>query len=358
MIGNVTDKKIRSLQSGKRITYLWDTHLRGFGVRVSPTSVSYQIQRDGRRQAYSARNAVEARQRAFEVLATPIPGAPQSAVLDLSRAWETYIQERGTDTRYWRELNDRFTKHVLPTLELTKNGIREALAKKSKTPAAKRTLWEGLSPFCKWLVANDYIQHNPMGDLIAPRVPASRDRTLTDQELARVWRACTIFDRHPNTPHYHQYTRMELWGPIFQLLILTAQRRNEVSGLSYLEIEGSEWTIPKERTKNGKTHLVHLAPAARQILNSNPPFIGRNVSGFSKALIHLKQISGINNFRIHDLRRTAATGMQRLGIPPHIVDRVLNHYQGDPYQRFQYVQERRQALEAWATFVLSLGSTT
>jgi len=192
----------------------------------------------------------------------------------------------------------------------------------------------------KWLVACDYLPTNPMEGLIPPRVPKDRDRFLSPVELVKVWNACSA---------------MTLWGPLIRLLILTAQRRSEVSGMAYSEVQGSLWTIPKERTKTGKAHLVHLAPMALQIINSRPEFIGRGVSGFSKAKARLDRLSGVDGWRLHDLRRTAATGMASLDIEPNIVERILNHYQGSVYQRFEYEIKRREALEIWERHLTTLG---
>ena len=339
----------QAVKTGKA-QYFWD---RGIGFRVTPKGlVTWQVHLKGHRKAYRtlqeaekdyiARKAPNLIPGGFlPVQATTLATPPRKAALDLSGAWETYIQERGEDSRYWRELDRRFKVHVLPSLQLTKQGIREALASKAGSPVAQRTLWEGLSPFLKWLVAHDYLPSNPMVDLIPPRVPKSRDRVLSDDELARVWNATFL---------------MPLWGPFFRLLILTAQRRNEVSGMDYREIEvaSATWTIPGSRTKNGKTHLVHLSLEAMAIINSKPQFIGRGVSGFSKAKAILDRYSGITNYRIHDFRRTAATGMARLGVDPGIVERVLNHYQGSVYQRFEYQPQRRTALELWGTHLSTI----
>ena len=318
------------LKRPKKPLYVWDIHHKGLGVRLTASGYSFQIQVGGHRRSLGQISLKEALG-AFQ--ATTLPGALLPAAGGASRAWETYIQERGAPSRYWRELDARFRKHVLPCLELTKQGIRDALATKADYPVAQRTLWEGLSPFLKWLVANDYLPSNPMPDLIPPRVPAQRDRVLTDMELRAIWCSCAV---------------MPLWGDFYRLLILTAQRRNEVAGIQYSEVLGNLWTIPGERTKNGKTHLVHLSSAAMELISSKPLFIGRGVSGYSKAKRKLDTLSGIDNYRIHDFRRTAATGMQRLGVEPHVVELILNHTNGSVYQRFEYLEARRAALELWA----------
>lgn len=368
MQANITDRlivqlEIRARQKQKAI-YCWDLALRGFGVRIAPTgSVTYQIQKDGSRKAFQAQNSVEARNLALQALlplvATPIARDPRIGlygqiyprsveVLDLpalTGLWRRYLVSRGGKTRYWSDLDLRFRTHVLPKLELSKQGIRDVLATKDGYPVAQRTLWEGLSPFMKWLVSEDMIPSNPMDGIIPPRVPKSRDRVLSDREIRDFWRASEAMG--------------PLWGPFLRLLLLTAQRRSEVAGMTWNEIDMplSLWHIPPHRSKNGKGHIVHISPQAMDILKTNPIFIGRKVAGFSKAKAKLDAISGIQGIRLHDLRRTAATGMQSLGIPPHVIERVLNHYQGSPYQRFEYLEERKAALEAWGRHVATIGNT-
>lgn len=342
----LTERLLERLQrTTQEPLYVWDIHLKGLGARVARGGITFQIHRNGRRRSLGQIGLAKARE---EFLATTLPANPARPLqpqiyppsVDSNQAWRVYIESRGEDTRYWRELDARFKTHVLPGLELTKQGIRNVLATKATYPVAQRTLWEALGPFCKWLVSQDLISSNPMDGLLPPRVPKSRDRVLSDAELWAIWTACD---------------RMPLWGPLFKLLLLTGQRRNEVAGMSYSEVINGVWAIPQERTKNNKAHLVHLSAPALDIINTRPRFIGANVSGFSKAKIILDRLSGIDNYRIHDFRRTAATGMASLGIEPHIIERILNHYQGSVYQRFEYLEGRKVALELWAAHLTTLG---
>jgi integrase len=167
------------------------------------------------------------------------------------------------------------------------------------------------------------------------------------------------------------------------LLLLTAQRRDEVGGLEWSEIDFDKkgWTIPRDRAKNDRSHEVHLSDAAVSVLRSIPRVgngavfttNGRTVSGFShgKNLLDAAmlaaqrdelgaQAEAIPHWILHDLRRTAATGMARLNIAPHVVDKILNHVSGTirgvaaVYNRFEYLDERRAALEAWGQYVTGL----
>lgn len=327
-----------------RPVYLWE---QGLGARISSKGVvTYQVHLNNKRRAYATLTEAKQAWEALQATTLPAPSqiftsdAPRCPSVDIFDLWRVYIRERGNDTRFWRELDARFRKDVLPHLELSKKGIRDVLTSKREYPVAQRTLWEGLSPFMKWMVANDHLPHNPMDGLIPPRVPKSRDRVLADWELSAIWRACKDWS---------------LWGPFFQLLLLTAQRRNEIAGMTYAEVRDTAWTIPGSRTKNGREHIVHLSAPALEIINTKPEFIGRGVSGFSKAKARLDRLSGIDNYRIHDFRRTAATGMASLGVAPHIIERVLNHYQGSVYQRYEYISERAIAIERWSAHLTTIG---
>ena len=157
------------------------------------------------------------------------------------------------------------------------------------------------------------------------------------------------------------------------LLLLTGQRRNEVFNADRAEFntEQALWTIPRERAKNGVAHLVPLSPQASAIVKSLLanhksdkliPARGNwdvGPSGFSKALARIREglaekIDGpVAHWTLHDLRRTLATGLQRLGVRLEVTEAVLNHVSGTRsgivgvYQRHNYLEEKREALGRW-----------
>lgn len=243
----------------------------------------------------------------------------------------------------------------------------EALRKAGKATMAGRTL--AYSRACyTWAQRRGKVAENPFLGLPVPSGTISRDRVLTTEELGFIWAACGELG----------------WpfGPLHRLLILTAQRRDEVAGMGWSEVspDGQTWTIPKERSKNGRAHVVHLAPAARAILAELPRFAGSDlvfttngrtsVSGFSRAKEKLDEIAGrlgaeaaardgrefapMPGWRVHDFRRTAVTWMASNGVAPHVADRILNHVRGTisgvaaVYQRAEFLVERKAALDAWA----------
>jgi integrase len=177
----------------------------------------------------------------------------------------------------------------------------------------------------------------------------ARDRVLDDFELAQVLLAA----RTIGGPY----------GGIVELLALTGQRREEVACLSWDEIDLAQkvWTIPKARTKNAKAHIVHLSAQALAALtraDRNGPLVftvtgTKSFQDFSHAKRRIDQLSGVTAWRLHDLRRTCVSGMARLGVAPHIADKILNHQAGTisgvaaVYQRHDFLAERRAALDAW-----------
>ena len=163
--------------------------------------------------------------------------------------------------------------------------------------------------------------------------------------------------------------------------MLTAERRDEVAEATWDEINLDKglWHLPRHRTKNGREHVVHLAPAAVEIMEQLPRVPGsnflftttgrRSVSGFGRARVRvagkMRELGGgaaIEPFTLHDLRRSAATGMAEIGIAHHVVDKVLNHSSGAIsgiariYNRNEYLAERKVALETWARHVTGLVS--
>jgi integrase len=157
------------------------------------------------------------------------------------------------------------------------------------------------------------------------------------------------------------------YGGIVEFLALTGQRREEVAGLRWDELDLGRrvWTIPKSRTKNAKAHMVHLSTQALAVLTrteTKGPLVftlqgSKRFQDFTHAKRRLDHLSGVTAWRLHDLRRTCVSGMARLGIAPHIADKILNHQSGTlsglaaVYQRHDFLAERRAALDEWGAHV-------
>lgn len=205
------------------------------------------------------------------------------------------------------------------------------------------------------------ITANPMKDVAKVSAVAPRKRVMTDKELARVW-ASSGDMANP-------------WASFFRLLILTGQRRNEVAGITWAELDRDAklWTLPADRAKNGADHVVPLSPTAVGLLDTiaggddwpEAGFVlttGRShVKGFGKAKAALDVLTGsIPDWCIHDLRRALATGFQKLGVRFEVTEAVLNHISGAKggvagiYQLHDWKDEKRAALDAWTAHVEGL----
>jgi integrase len=196
-----------------------------------------------------------------------------------------------------------------------------------------------------------------MADLPRQGAVVRRDRVLSDAELALVWRAAV----ETGWP----------FGPVFRLLILTGARRDEIGGLRWSEIEADKINLKGARTKNGEPRTIPLSPAAAELLNALPRLRASDlvftttgttsISGWSRAKTLLDksiaETAPVASWRLHDLRRSVATGMQRLGVSLQTIEAVLGHISGSrsgvvgTYQRHSFEAEARAALEAWARHI-------
>src|SRR5262245_40326599 len=228
-------------------------------------------------------------------------------------------------------------------------------------PIAANRVHAALRKFFNWCVARDILTASPCAGVKPPTAERARDRVLSDDELRLVW---TAADKLGGS-----------FGPLVKLLALTGQRRDEVARMRWKEvyIENRLWTLPAERTKNNKPHEVPLSNAALAVLKNVPqagtsPFVfttnggASPVSGYSEGKRRLDALlpADMPAWRLHDLRRTCASGMARLGINLPVIEKVLNHSSGSfagivgVYQKHSFADEKRQALEAWGRHVDSL----
>ena len=225
------------------------------------------------------------------------------------------------------------------------------------SPVAANATLAALRKMFNWSVERGTIDASPAAGVKPPGSVKSRDRVLSDNELATVWRAARA------TPYP--------FGPAIRLLILTGARREEIKALHRSEIDGDTIRLAGDRTKNGEPHDVPLSTEARKVLDGLPR-IGKGglaftttgqtpISGWSKAKAQLDEASGVDGWRIHDLRRTVATGLQRLGFRLEVIESVLGHIGGSRagivgvYQRHAFEPEKREALDAWGRYVALLG---
>lgn len=241
--------------------------------------------------------------------------------------------------------------------EVRKRGVPGAGRRSKESDSRARHMLVCLSTFFTWLMDDErIINSNPCSGLSRPKAPKARERVLNKHEVIKFWQAADA-------------VRPE-FGGMLKLLLLTGCRLREVADMRRSEMEGSQWTIPGMRTKNRRPHVVPLPQFACDIVAAVPTeddlvftTNGRSpVSGFSKLKRALDRAMKISAWRLHDLRRTAVTGMAELGIRPDVIELAINHVSGSRggiagvYNRSELLPERRAALERWAAHVDSLVS--
>ncbi len=215
-----------------------------------------------------------------------------------------------------------------------------------------------LSALFVWALANGLAQANPVVGTARPKTPPARDRILTDRELAAIWKAAGD----------------DAFGRIVKLLMLLGQRRTEVGGMAWseLDLENGTWTIPGHRSKNHRAHTLPISPTALHIIRGVPRGVGRDTlfgdradSGLTgwarpKAALDARLGDKVKPWTLHDLRRTLATRLCDLGTAPHVVEQILNHQSGHRagiagiYNRSSYEREVKAALALWSDHVRTL----
>jgi len=266
----------------------------------------------------------------------------------------SYVDTRRYLERYLRPLHEL---HLTSIDRATVASRLGKIASEHGAVSADRAR-AALSSFFAWAIGEGLCDTNPVvGTNKHFDGAKSRDRVLSDRELAAIWKALPDSD----------------YGAIVRLLILTGQRREEIGGLRWSEVdlEAREITLPATRTKNHRPHDVPLSGQALAILKSRPAHAGRDLifgngpargfQGWAKPKLALaQQASSVGQWRLHDLRRTVATRMAELGVQPHVVEAVLNHVSGHKagvagvYNRSSYAHEKREALDFWEKHVEAL----
>jgi integrase len=383
----LTLNRIDSLKcpEGKRDMLVFDDEQRGLGVRVTASGgktylAQYTCHGQKRRiplgscSAVSLAKARDAVRAIMGDVAKDVDPAAErkkakahdaltlSALLMDWQALHLATRRPSYASEAVRAVRNAFACYLdLPAAGLSRAAVvkmLDAMARKGSASMAARTAAYGKAAY-GWGVKRGALSVNPFLNL--PVTPTERrERVLSDDELSAIWRAT-------DGP-----------GPfngIVRFLILTGQRREEVAGMTWAELSGdfSTWTIPASRAKNGATHIVPLNAPAQEVLRGVPGFGAQQTglelvfpglrgpfNGWSKAKGALDAKSGVINWRLHDLRRTVATGLQRLGVRLEVTEQVLNHVSGSRagivgvYQRHDFASEKRAALEAWGAHVLAI----
>ena len=346
----------------------WDTALQCFGVRVSPTGRKAWfviVRADGKQRrvtigTYPAISLAEARDEARKIIRDAQLGllgdSKKSPALTLGETVPLFVQLYAKPkNRGWRESERLLGKFQGLFAKIARSDVVRVLDQTvaSGTPYRANRSLSALKKLMNWALDRGMIEVNPIAGLKPPHRERAREVVLSDEELLSLMRGADG-EGYP-------------FGTAITMLILTGQRRSEVAEMrwSEIDIERALWTIPAGRSKNGQSHEVPLSAPALRLLKSLPRFLASDwvftttgrvpISGFGRAKRRLCPAAGATNWRIHDIRRTVASGMARIGVDPHVIEKVLNHKSGiisgvaAVYNRYAYENEKRDALERWAT---------
>ena len=359
---HLTDVSIRALKAPEngQVTY-WD---KGLGVRVSwgGTKTFIVLAGIGRRKAigrYPDLSLAEARKKAKKVIAQP-----RLSELTFHDALDLYVSahlQKYTRPKTAKETERLLRKHF-STLgprhleDINPSAVSSCIDELSP-PSIADHAFVALGGLFRWAERRGYMLKSPCANLRPPAKSSPRTRVLSDDELKRVWEAAT---------------KSGMFGIIVKVLILTGQRRGEIAALRPEFFTDRICTLPGRLTKNRREHSFPVGALCATVLAScqgrEPaallfPARGepeRAFKGWSKSKRKLDQLSGVHDWTLHDLRRTFATNLAALAVPPHITERLLNHATGTIsgvaaiYNRHAYVDEMRAAIALWEERLSSL----
>jgi integrase len=381
----LTKSAIDLLPTPKSDVVYWDMAAPGFGVKVTPKGrkvfiVLYRTGGAGSKLRkytigpYGRVTLHQARVAAQKVFTAKLEGrdpagekreAKRRIVADrVEDLLEAFIAQRVSQNRSVAEISRLLRREVgkpwagRSIHEIGKRDVVEAISaiEQRGAPATANKTLKSIKAFLRWCVGRAILDQSPAEGVPLPTKEVARDKVLSDKELAEV----VLAARKIGDPY----------GGIVELLALTGQRREEVARLTWEELDLVRriWILPKSRTKNNKEHVVHLSEASTGVLKRTDKHglfvfsvLGAGpFNQFSRAKRQLDQLSGVTGWRLHDLRRTCVSGMARLGIAPHIADKILNHQSGTisgvaaVYQRHEFLTQRREALEWWGAHVADI----
>ena len=377
----LTDRFLQTVKSSRagREVYI-DDAAPGLEIRISPNgrkawSIRFRLGTTRQRASYGTYPAIslrEARTRAKEIAAAAARGIdlPEqekrqreeeekaaNRPATLTDLLSSYIEQHvKPNLRQWRLIEGIFHNHVVPALgkkplsELRRADLVELLdhlQNKKRFGAQTNRTRSYVITALNWAVEREFLEVNPFAGVKRRRIETPRDRVLSDHELRAIWHiadklSCPV-------------------SALIKALILTGQRRDEIRCMNWSEIdlERALWVLPAARNKGGRNHVIPLSSAMLALIRDRPQrgglvFAtdhGGVVGGLSRLKATLDRESGITGWRFHDFRRTCASGLAALHTPQDVIDRVLGHAKpglAGTYNRFEYLNAKRKALEAWA----------
>jgi integrase len=286
---------------------------------------------------------------------------------------ESFLEKHARpNLRTAAEIERRLRKNVIPRIgnvrlaELHRRDINRAvdpIVRRGRLAEACR-VFEDLRSIMRWALARGDLDRNRMDGMKKPAAPRTRTRVLSDDEIRTLW------SELPQT-----LAKSKSCQRIIQLCLVTAQRVGEVAGMmrAELDLTRREWRLPGTRTKNGHPHCVALSDLAIHIISEaladadNSAFVFPSNGGALPAMavattiVRAQERFGIAQWSAHDLRRSAITGMARLGVPPIVLGHVANHRTTTKagvtlgvYAHHDYATETRQALDRWSAHLANI----
>jgi integrase len=371
----LTDIVVRNLTPEHKQRTYCDDNLHGFGVRVGPGgSKTFVLVCGTARERitigrYPIISLSEARGEAKRILAERTLGAKRPRHVRFETALVEFCTQhcdRKNRASTAKETKRVLQKHFLPPFrrtyleEIADSDIGKIIEGMSHTPSAANHAFTAARTFFRWIAKSPrrYVAYSPMSGMSLPFSPVKRKRVLTDRELVAVWRTAQA--------HNDDY------GVIVRLLILTGQRRGEIASLHNAYIDGDVVTLPEELAKNGHEHTYPLCRLARSLLPNRDGLQfpararGTPTNHWSECKEAFDLACPIAPWQLRDLRRTFATKLAGLRVPPHIIERLLNHKLGTiqfggeisavaaVYNRHMYLDEMREAVTLWENYLSAL----
>lgn len=371
----LTDKYLQNLKPNPdRRFEVRDEVLTGFSVRVMPSGkktfcLMRRINGKSKRWRigeYGVFSLSQARSQAKEIIYKIETGQLKVATgLDLKvcptleEIIPDYIEKHAkVHNRDWRRKAAHLQKfkplYSKPIDAITRRDVVDVLDRLAKqAPVGANRALAHIRHLMNWCVERGYIEVSHVNGIKALAKEKARERVLSDDELALLWNACDRLG-YP-------------FGPCIRILILTGQRRAEVSGMRWSEVDLDRkiWVLPSDRAKNGQSHEIPLTEHVVDLLKGLPRFQGSDlvfttngrtpISGFGRLKQRLDNMLPDDQapWVLHDLRRTFSTNLAKLGVAQPVTEALLNHKSGVVsgiaaiYNRHQYGDEKRAALEAW-----------
>jgi integrase len=362
---HLTDLAVKKLSLPDRgqVTY-WDDSTPGFGLRLSAKSKSYVVMYGEKRQLktfgrYPDISLLDARKQAKLFLANFINNPVAEATFDYKAVLDEYLIDcrkrlRASSMKGYA----LYLGHIQfkgPIDDIKPSQVMSAISKYTDQPASQNYALTVLKVFFSWAVQRQYLKSNPLSSLKRPNKTISRERVLTDDEV--------------KTLLHHTLSNRDRFNDIVTLLLLTGQRKSEISDLRWSEVEEGTLNFPPSRTKNKRAHRVPICRQAQDLIEnieggSTFVFGSKEVdapfNGWNRAQVRLLKDTGLAHFTLHDLRRTYATLHAKMGTPVHVSERLLNHVSGTisgvaaVYNRHSYQEEMQVAVTHFGDMIAAM----